>query len=416
MGALDGVFPGVALIQDIDTFLLSQKQWIDLTAGEQHLTPYQINRILLSAIIVDPDKWTEDFYVRLQYTHNFIKSSFGVDRTVRSELLRQDSYPEVLLDQVHASMALYQGSHGLDVEVVNVDDNASPFIMLHMLETLDDYFAYMKGLGLESNPGLLDQAVMRHLFSDLSLQGKIDQLKKAIDNDNPLWLDTLLSFMPASEYDLADLHGELLCYALRRGNLNVAQSMLAKDTINVNFTSDHLAPALSVAARDGYMHIVRLLLSNVSIDVNSENPLRGSALICSLENGNRDIAMLLLKKTGISVNAKSFYSGDSALILAVKKGYVNIVNQLLSHDELDIYAKTRTSGNNALEVARIKKHTVIEGMLRRVYGLADRQRSRDLYGTFRFRGPQQSRRGQPTITTDVATQASEDKESRCVIC
>ncbi len=189
----------------------------------------------------------------------------------------------MLLDQVHASLAYYQESHGIPAEEVIVDDNALPFPMPHMLETLDDYFSYMKGLGVESNPELLDQAVMRHLFSDLSSQGKINQLKKSIDNGNLLWLDTLLSFMSDSEYDLADVCGELLCYALSKGDLNVAQSMLAKDTINVNFTSDHLAPALSVAARDGYMHIVKLLVSNVNIDVNLENSLRAAKTSLSWE-------------------------------------------------------------------------------------------------------------------------------------
>ncbi|MDF1654995.1 MAG: ankyrin repeat domain-containing protein [Coxiellaceae bacterium] len=354
---LDKAFQSKILVDD-DTI----KQWIDLSAGEQHLTPYQINRILLSAIIIDPAKWTEDFYVRLQYTYDFIQSYFSGEHTARTENLRQSSYPEVLLDQINASIALYKETHGMEAEVELVDDSSLPFKMPYMLETLDDYFDYMKQLGVESSPDMLDHALMRHLFTGLSLQDKKNQLKRMIDEDNTVWLDTLLSFMPASEYDLSDLHGELLIYAAYMGKLESTKLLLAKDEVDVNKINRNDQTALMCAAEKGYTRIVKKLLKKPGVIVDQVAWDQKTALVYAVIQGELESARLLIERGHADVN-KVTYSGPSVLELAVRDGDMPMLSLLFAQESLEVNRVGRHGRTAFFAAVMNNKVEVVQFML-----------------------------------------------------
>jgi hypothetical protein len=70
-------------------------------AGTLELSPYQINRILLSAIIINPKKWSESFAALTNEAYDFIQRSFGqAEGAGTSGALRKDSYPDSLMAQI----------------------------------------------------------------------------------------------------------------------------------------------------------------------------------------------------------------------------------------------------------------------------------------------------------------------------
>ena len=126
------------IIVDDDTL----RQWtVDNISKENNqyfldVTPYYINRILLSAVLQKPEKWTPSFAQMLQDILNFIKS---LDPQLNhNQRLIISSYPESLCTQIDYLINMYQFMH---VDGVSRPIRPKMALLLpEQIQNTDDWF------------------------------------------------------------------------------------------------------------------------------------------------------------------------------------------------------------------------------------------------------------------------------------
>ncbi|OGT36639.1 MAG: hypothetical protein A3F11_06900 [Gammaproteobacteria bacterium RIFCSPHIGHO2_12_FULL_37_14] len=78
------------------------------------ITPYQINRIFLHAILHDPQDWSPLFANTLQEIYAFVKNNFNQINAANAALLKQDSYPKALMEQLRYLYQCYSPPVNMD--------------------------------------------------------------------------------------------------------------------------------------------------------------------------------------------------------------------------------------------------------------------------------------------------------------
>jgi hypothetical protein len=103
--------------------------WIENTPRGRilKLTPYRINRLLLSALATPVSKWTDLFKKKLKETLAFIARTFDKDDQ-RSHVLKRDSYPKRLIYLIK-SLLIIQKDPGSDYAFQSMDNEFSIIIV-----------------------------------------------------------------------------------------------------------------------------------------------------------------------------------------------------------------------------------------------------------------------------------------------
>lgn len=105
---LRGARSSVLVREELTKYLLSGE------SGILNLDPYLINRILLSAMLISPLDWSEQFYALLGIVYKFVSTEFTQDQNYPhglSKALKKDSYSEELLSQIKFLTDYYAHLH-----------------------------------------------------------------------------------------------------------------------------------------------------------------------------------------------------------------------------------------------------------------------------------------------------------------
>ncbi|KAI5265930.1 hypothetical protein E4T47_08396 [Aureobasidium subglaciale] len=115
--------------------------------------------------------------------------------------------------------------------------------------------------------------------------------------------------------------------AARYGHLEIVQSLIEDNGVDINFCADLEYTPLLAASASGNDLVVDYLLSHDDIEFNGHSGSGRSPLIAASRIGNRKICRQLLK-AGADVNLRDF-EGDTALISAAMSDKPEVVETLL---------------------------------------------------------------------------------------
>ena len=116
-------------------------------------------------------------------------------------------------------------------------------------------------------------------------------LFEAIDSDDIEKVKDLLNRFP---YSINFISSPPLLEAAYFGNVEIVNTLLAHEGIDVNLKDDDGQTALMVASRKGNLNIVNTLLEKKGIDVNLKDKDNINALMYATRNGHTEIANVLL--------------------------------------------------------------------------------------------------------------------------
>ncbi|CAI6079693.1 unnamed protein product [Clonostachys chloroleuca] len=126
-----------------------------------------------------------------------------------------------------------------------------------------------------------------------------------------------------------------LNWAARRGWVEVAEALLARDDINLNIATKWGETPMGAAARQDHVEIVRLLLDKTG----GKPPMvysRYSPMWLAFECGSTNVVRLFLERLGTDFQVNQVMrKGFTPLTLAASKGYTPIVRMLLAFPDID---------------------------------------------------------------------------------
>lgn len=149
------------------------------SANEKDITPYEINRVFLHAIIVNPEVWSESFYKAFSAVLDFVKKGFNNNNNQLTAALKADSYPKGLLDQLNYLDARYNGKI--------VPRPPDMILLPTQIQTVDDWVAIVKLLRnnsvLHINTYRRNQVYLQKLLSDQMDITNISKIMYSVPND-----------------------------------------------------------------------------------------------------------------------------------------------------------------------------------------------------------------------------------------
>ena len=123
--------------QDITKFRHSNTELTEHGEMVRHFTPYEINRVLLHAILIRPDQWTHLFAETCQTVLRLIREIDQNDAL--AQLLKLSSYTPELLAQIDYLIAMREYLLSEDTTLVRPNQPNLVFILQHQIKTADEW-------------------------------------------------------------------------------------------------------------------------------------------------------------------------------------------------------------------------------------------------------------------------------------
>ncbi|PWW73768.1 ankyrin, partial [Tuber magnatum] len=153
----------------------------------------------------------------------------------------------------------------------------------------------------------------------------------------------------------------ILSHAAEAGCVNVVQTLITRNDVDVNVLDRAGKGPLSLAARSGHKEVVELLLGHKDISINSTDCLSQTALLCASISGRTEVVEVLLANPHLELNVRDIY-GCTTLCWACGGGYSDIVRLLLADKRID-YSQRNAPDLAPLDVAASSGHVEIVSML-----------------------------------------------------
>jgi hypothetical protein len=262
--------------------------------GCAYLTPYQINRMLLTAILSKSSKWSSEFLDAIKQVSAFIKSSFGQDSaTWIAGALKKGSYPEELQEQLDYLILYREQDYSVANEYVKTKDWAIveyPFFAAMMVVGGYDLLCnreaicgLLEKLDPTTHPQVLK--IIRKSFSEVvRMPYDLDQLLRRFDADNQaVLLDLCWSNGLFENWREERAIGLFNSYSNIFGYLDDAQSMRLLGVFKGQLSrlasgALELRGFLQVIPREGQ----KWVFDEVRVEYLSEEPSDGLAFLRSL--------------------------------------------------------------------------------------------------------------------------------------
>jgi hypothetical protein len=205
--------------------------------GEKEITPYEINRIFLHAILKRPEEWSSLFYDAFAKVLQFVKDNFNLNTEVAFSLNR-DSYPADLLNQLDYLQKCFKALIEKE-EIQSIERPHRQMILLpENIRTGAEWILLVKILQSDGDETLWKQIYLRnsvHIQSILSkseenVRSKIQSIPTAYRRDfirsellamntrDSYQLYAYLTEIPKEErYDILQSLGEKLNQIIKTG-------------------------------------------------------------------------------------------------------------------------------------------------------------------------------------------------------
>lgn len=112
-------------------------------SAEKEISPYEINRIFISAILQKPDEWSDIFYSAFTTVLKFVDNKFNQNQGFNATALKNDSYPEKLITQLKYLENCY---HASKMEIPKIARPAEMILMPHSIESAEEWLALRSNL------------------------------------------------------------------------------------------------------------------------------------------------------------------------------------------------------------------------------------------------------------------------------
>ncbi|CUS07829.1 unnamed protein product [Tuber aestivum] len=142
----------------------------------------------------------------------------------------------------------------------------------------------------------------------------------------------------------------ILSHAAEAGCVNVVQTLIARNEVDVNVLDNTGRGPLSLAAAGGHNEVAELLLAHADISINSTDSRSQTALFSAVINGRTDVVEVLLANPHLELNIRDIYSytalhwaccqrdsiDPAPLDVAASNGHAEIVRMLLGLHYIDV--------------------------------------------------------------------------------
>lgn len=152
-----------------------------------------------------------------------------------------------------------------------------------------------------------------------------------------------------TDWNMASAPHTPLSYACRRNDIDLINTLLSCEDVDVNSMDSSGQTQLMQACALGHTDAVRALLACDRTDVNKTSHEQRTALHVAVVNGNSGCVRCLLGDARTDANA-AHISGDTALIMACRNAHGRVVEAMLSSESVDVNARNRL-GQTAFFVA-----------------------------------------------------------------
>jgi hypothetical protein len=192
--------------------------------GEKEITPYEINRIFLQAILTRPQDWSRIFYQTYAKIFKFVELDFNQNTEVTSSF-KHDSYPEELLAQLKYLGKCYETLARNEVSQ-KFERPKQMILVPEAIRTVMEWESFSEILRSDDDETLLEQIYFRHgvrirnilCSSEGNLVNKIKSIPKIYRTDFLLSKELIESIEDG--FQLADALGMIpseYCYTFLQG-------------------------------------------------------------------------------------------------------------------------------------------------------------------------------------------------------
>jgi hypothetical protein len=183
---------------EIENWLTSKS-----AAGVKEITPYEINRIFLHAIMIKPQDWSNIFYQLYAEVLAFANNNFDQNTEIAASF-KHDSYPEELIVQLNYLQKCYQAL-AQDEEIHEIECPQIHMILLpENIQTTKQWISFSDILKNDDNGTLLDQIYFRHRV-------RINNILCRLENNN---LSDIKKSIP-KKYRMDFLLSQELCDSIK---------------------------------------------------------------------------------------------------------------------------------------------------------------------------------------------------------
>lgn len=241
------------------------------------LGPYEINRLFLHAILVEPEQWTKDFTDAFKETLSFIKNKFDEPNLQwQAQALKKDTYDalilqldylldrrnQITLESQEAPSARPKNMILLPLQIKTLAEWQDISSLLSK-EKLKPIYSIIKPLILRAHyeailalqpPGCIPNHTVFQDFFNLLTRLPVD-IEEAIND----YLTFRPSYLPA-----INAHPELLIFFLERCDKNVLNTLDKVELSSLALTANSLGKLLSLIPKKSWEKIMsKLNLANI---------------------------------------------------------------------------------------------------------------------------------------------------------
>ena len=161
-------------------------------------------------------------------------------------------------------------------------------------------------IGERDNEYQTPEEVAQEAFQEASksLLQECNKVFEAVINNQNSALKKLLDkhkeFANAKRNKQTPLH-----IAAEKNHLNIVDTLLDTESVNINATDRYQRTALHLAVTNNHPHMVRKLLRADGVDINATDRYQQTALHIAVKNRNLDMVNILSNTEGIDLSAKS---------------------------------------------------------------------------------------------------------------
>jgi len=234
--------------------------------GYASISAYEINRILLTALLTDPRSWETDFHVIFEHILKFIQDEDNTQaNAVNLDLLKKSSYTADLLNQLNE---LNQEYLNKDTEEKNESKRFLPDVpkLPDQIRTLDDfvYFGYIAGPERAQKVYLSKRVMFKEILKNTDEDLKSDVCISLLGGNNNLYYETpLVILKDAIAFGGDMVRNDILRYLVD----NFSKDIKAKDIlINLMPISFTLQDVLREAPIEDRLNYVKELKEFINPD------------------------------------------------------------------------------------------------------------------------------------------------------
>ena len=346
--------------------------------GEVEITPYEINKIFLHAIITPVNNWSSTFYKYFKLVRKFVVDSFAQEAVGIVQQLSKSSYPPHLMKHL-LYLEIYFSkleAHSTEqADILAAEERllyAEADALLLSVDKIDQVDRFGRSLLLRAvwNGWTNVVNVFISLGANINVSYESNSLLLlAAKLQYPVIVEKLLSKLDiATAENKADILN-VISFAAEHGLATVMEvfinSSLAIDYFNT--PNRHGYTPLMLAIKYGHLDIVKLILSKEGIDISHKlsDVVGGyNALLLAVEEGDDEIVEEILNYNSSNIDDKlaNNKGGFTALMLAAKKGLINVVEALLEIEDININEKN-PSGYTALYLAASEGKILVVDLL-----------------------------------------------------